>query len=160
MSERPSIVVLRAKPHGIPAEDYLYLLRNRLPDHSVELERTPRRERELIADADVAIGIWFDPELLDHAAELHLFACGAAGVDHPPLERLAEAPFADDGTVSGEVVPPVHDAPFRVVRPPRRRRPRGQPVREPPPRAARGHLQAPALNDNHHIIELELPRYY
>jgi phosphoglycerate dehydrogenase-like enzyme len=89
-----SIVVLRAKPHGMPAEDYLHLLRDRLPDHSVELARTPREERELIADADVATGIRFDPELLDHAAELRLFACGAAGVDHLPLERLAEAGVA------------------------------------------------------------------
>ena len=42
MSEQPSIVVLGAKPHGIPAEDYLHLLRDRLSDHSVELARTPR----------------------------------------------------------------------------------------------------------------------
>jgi len=84
MSERPSIVVLGAKLHGIPAEDYLHLLRDRLPHHSVKLARTPRRERELIADTDVATGIQLDPELLDHATELRLFACGAAGVNHPP----------------------------------------------------------------------------
>ncbi|WP_276258863.1 D-2-hydroxyacid dehydrogenase [Haloglomus litoreum] len=94
MPERPSIVVLRAKPHGIPAEEYHQLLRDRLPDHSVELARTPHEERELITDADIATGIRFDPVLLDHAEALRLFACGAAGVDHLPLERLAEAGVA------------------------------------------------------------------
>ena len=84
MSEQPSIVVLGAKPHGIPAGDYLHLLRDRLSDHSVELARTLWRERELIADTDVATGIQFDPQLLDHAIELRLFACGAVGVNHPP----------------------------------------------------------------------------
>lgn len=92
MPERPSIVVLRAKPHGIPGEDYLELLRDRLPDHEIELARTPREERSLIAD--IATGIQFDPALLDHAEGLGLFACGAAGVDHLPLEGLAEAGVA------------------------------------------------------------------
>ena len=42
----------------------------------------------------MATGIRIDPDLLDHAAELRLFACGAADVYHLPLERLAEAGVA------------------------------------------------------------------
>jgi len=70
-------------------ESYAAALRERLPARTVELARTPRQERELIADARVATGTSLDPDLADTASTLELFACTFAGTDHVPLDELA-----------------------------------------------------------------------
>ncbi|WP_435347463.1 D-2-hydroxyacid dehydrogenase [Haloarchaeobius sp. HRN-SO-5] len=90
MTDAPEVVVLRKAAHGIPIEQYAEALRERLPDNEVRLARTPREERELIRDAEIATGLWLSDELVDEAETLRLFACGYAGTGHLPLERLAE----------------------------------------------------------------------
>ena len=86
----PDVLVLRQTIHGSGAADLVASLRERLPEHEIALARTPAEERELIADARVAVGLHIDEELLAAAEELELFACVFAGTGHLPREALAE----------------------------------------------------------------------
>jgi phosphoglycerate dehydrogenase-like enzyme len=90
MSGKPDIVVLREGTEGLSMEAYADAIRERLPDRSVALARTPGQERELIADARVVTGITIDEELLDRGERLELFACTFAGTDHVPMAALGE----------------------------------------------------------------------
>ncbi|ELY49203.1 D-2-hydroxyacid dehydrogenase [Natronolimnohabitans innermongolicus] len=90
MSTPPDVLVLRTGTHGMPVEQYAAAIRERLPDRSVELARTPAAEREAIADARFVTGMTFGEELLEAAAELEVFACAYAGTGHLPLDRLEE----------------------------------------------------------------------
>ena len=89
MSETPDVVVLREGTEGLSMESYAEALRERLPDRTVALARTPRQERELVAEARVATGIDLDPEQVESASNLELFACTFAGTDHVPTDELA-----------------------------------------------------------------------
>ncbi|WP_306058225.1 D-2-hydroxyacid dehydrogenase [Natronococcus wangiae] len=84
------LLVLRKGTHGVPVERYVAALRDRLPDRTVELARTPAAEREAIEDARFVTGMVLDEELLEAAANLEVFACAYAGTGHLPLERLEE----------------------------------------------------------------------
>ncbi|WP_336037774.1 D-2-hydroxyacid dehydrogenase [Halobacterium yunchengense] len=84
------IAVLRRGAHGLPTSEYAAAIRDRLPGYDVALARTPRDERELVADARVVTGVGIDEELLAHASGLELFACAYAGYDHLPLDALRE----------------------------------------------------------------------
>ena len=86
----PDVLVLRQTIHGSGAADLVASLRERLPEYDVALARTPAEERELIADARVAVGLHIDEELLAAAEELELFACVFAGTGHLPRDALAE----------------------------------------------------------------------
>jgi phosphoglycerate dehydrogenase-like enzyme len=88
MSTTPDVVVLREGTEGLSMESYAAALRSRLPERTVELARTPREERELITDARVATGITLEPELVEAASKLKLFACTFAGTDHVPTDEL------------------------------------------------------------------------
>lgn len=90
----PDVLVFRTGAHGMSSEKYAAELRERLPNHNIERARTPQEERELIADVKVATGHHFDAELLEHASNLELFACAAAGVNHLPLEELESRDIA------------------------------------------------------------------
>ncbi|SHL30672.1 D-2-hydroxyacid dehydrogenase [Haladaptatus paucihalophilus] len=90
MSENPDIVVLREGTEGLSMESYAEALRERLPDRTVVHARTPKMERELVADARVVTGITVDEALLARADRLELFACTFAGTDHVPMDVLAE----------------------------------------------------------------------
>ncbi|WP_231188148.1 D-2-hydroxyacid dehydrogenase [Haladaptatus sp. DYF46] len=90
MSENPDIVVLREGTEGLSMESYAEALRERLPDRTVVHARTPKEERELVADARVVTGITVDESLLARADKLELFACTFAGTDHVPTDALAE----------------------------------------------------------------------
>jgi phosphoglycerate dehydrogenase-like enzyme len=90
MSETPEIVVLREGTEGLSMESYAEALHERLPDRTVVHARTPKEERELIADARVVTGITVDESLLARADRLELFACTFAGTDHVPMDALAE----------------------------------------------------------------------
>jgi phosphoglycerate dehydrogenase-like enzyme len=90
----PDVLVLRRGAHGMSSERYAEELRERLPDHEVVRARTPAEERELIAEVPVATGHALDADLLDHAEELRLFACAAAGVGRLPLDALEERGIA------------------------------------------------------------------
>ncbi|MFC7157298.1 D-2-hydroxyacid dehydrogenase [Halomarina halobia] len=90
MTETPDVVVLREGTEGLSMESYAEKLRERLPDRTVALARTPRRERELVPEARVVTGITVDDDLLDRAERLELFACTFAGTDHVPMDALAE----------------------------------------------------------------------
>jgi len=85
----PDIAVLREGTEGLSMADYAERLAERLPDHDVELARTPHAERELISRARVVTGIGIDADALESARRLELFACTFAGTDHLPLEALA-----------------------------------------------------------------------
>ncbi len=84
------ILVLRKGTHGIPVEQYAAAIRERLPDHTVTLARTPAEERELIGDHSFVTGMVLEEELLEAADELDVFACAYAGTGHLPLDRLRE----------------------------------------------------------------------
>lgn len=84
----PDVLVLRAKAHGISTDGYADALRERLPDHEVVRAATPQEERRLIRNATVATGLEVDDAVLENAENLRLFAGGAAGVDHLPMDSL------------------------------------------------------------------------
>jgi phosphoglycerate dehydrogenase-like enzyme len=86
----PDVLVLRRGAHGMSSERYAEELRDRLPDHEVVRARTPAEERELITNVPVATGHRLPAGLIEHAEDLRLFACAAAGVGHLPLEELEE----------------------------------------------------------------------
>ena len=90
MTETPDVVVLRQGTHGLPAEGYADELRDRLPNHTVELARTPKEERELIAEATVASSVEISSDLLAEAENLQLFAGIAAGYGHLPLNAFSD----------------------------------------------------------------------
>ncbi|MFB6152856.1 MAG: D-2-hydroxyacid dehydrogenase [Halodesulfurarchaeum sp.] len=84
------IAVLRQKIHGLGAESYAEVLRDRLPEREVDLARTPAEERALLREVPVATGFTIDESIVEEAANLDLFACVYAGTEHLPLERLEE----------------------------------------------------------------------
>ncbi|GAB3672693.1 NAD(P)-dependent oxidoreductase [Halopiger thermotolerans] len=90
MHTNPDVVVLREGTEGLSMESYAETLRERLPDHTVALARTPKEERELVPQARVVTGITIDEALLEDADRLELFACTFAGTDHVPMDALAE----------------------------------------------------------------------
>jgi phosphoglycerate dehydrogenase-like enzyme len=90
----PEILVLRQNIHGIPTEQYVEALRERLPDHSVGFAATPARERALLPDARVVAGFKLEEENLDRAENLRLFACSYAGVDHLDLDVFRDRNIA------------------------------------------------------------------
>lgn len=89
MSTVSDIVVLREGREGSPMESYAAALRDRCPDTVVTLARTPEQERKLIADASVVTGITVEPDLVEAASNLELFARVFAGTDHVPVDALA-----------------------------------------------------------------------
>jgi phosphoglycerate dehydrogenase-like enzyme len=82
------VAVLRQKIHGQDAMDYADILRERLPDYEVAVATTPQEERELLREAPVAAGLQIDPDHLEQAENLELFACAFAGTDHLPMDAL------------------------------------------------------------------------
>ncbi|WP_225334060.1 D-2-hydroxyacid dehydrogenase [Halomicrobium urmianum] len=92
--ESTDVLVLRQKVHGIDVGEYAAALRERLPDESITVARTPAEERAAIRDAPVATGVVFDEQLLEYADDLELFAGVYAGYDHLPLSAFAERDVA------------------------------------------------------------------
>ncbi len=90
MSTNPDVVVLREGTEGLSMESYAEALRERLPEHTVALARTPAAERELVTQARVVTGITVEEAMLEYADRLELFACTFAGTDHVPMEALAD----------------------------------------------------------------------
>jgi phosphoglycerate dehydrogenase-like enzyme len=90
MNQTPAVAVLREGTEGLSMESYAEALRARLPEHTVQLARTPAEERTLVADARVVTGITVDEAVLDDADRLDLFACTFAGTDHVPVNALTE----------------------------------------------------------------------
>ena len=88
MSTTPDVVVLREGTVELSMGAYAAALRERLPDRTVELARTPKQERELIRDARVVTGTDVDPDLVDDASNLQFFACTFAGTDHLAVDEL------------------------------------------------------------------------
>lgn len=84
------VAVLRQKIHGMPAEEYVEAIRERLPEKSVVYARTPDEEREILERASVAAGFTISPALLDDAENLELFACSFAGTGHLELDAFEE----------------------------------------------------------------------
>ena len=91
MTTTTDVVVLREGTEGLSMGSYAAALRERLPDRTVELARTPKQERTLIGDARVVTGIALDPDLAEAASDLELFACVYAGTDHLRVDELATA---------------------------------------------------------------------
>jgi phosphoglycerate dehydrogenase-like enzyme len=90
----PDVVVLRQKVHGMSPASYGAKLRERLPGREVAVATTPAEERALLADARVATGISFDPDWLDIAENLDLFACAYAGTGHLDTDAFEAAGVA------------------------------------------------------------------
>ena len=90
MADDVDVLVRRRGTHGMPVEQYAETLRERLPNRTVELARTPAEEREKIRGATFATGMTLDAELLELAENLEVFACAYAGTGHLPLEKLRE----------------------------------------------------------------------
>ncbi|MES3517940.1 MAG: D-2-hydroxyacid dehydrogenase [Natronomonas sp.] len=85
------LLVLRDDIHAQSSERLAALLREQLPEHTVNRAGTPAAERELIETADVAVGLRIDDRLLEAAEELEVFACAYAGYGHLPLAALDAA---------------------------------------------------------------------
>jgi phosphoglycerate dehydrogenase-like enzyme len=73
----------------MPAADYATELRDRLPDYTVRLAGTPSEERELAERARIITSVDIDPELVERATDMELFAGVAAGYGHLPLDEMA-----------------------------------------------------------------------
>ena len=84
------VAVLDHHAHGIPAADYAELLSRRLPDREVRLAATPDEHRRYLREATVVAGKRIGADEVAAAENLRLFACNSAGVDHLPLDALAE----------------------------------------------------------------------
>lgn len=78
----------------MPVHDYAAAIRERLPEYDVTVAESRREERERIPDAWIATDQAIDPELIDRAESLRLFAGLSAGYDHIPLDKLREAGIA------------------------------------------------------------------
>lgn len=85
-----TVVVLRSGEEGLPMTEYAEELRTRLPNHSVQLARTPREERELVHEAEVITGSSLRQDVLDNARNIRLFAGTTSGYDHLPLAELRD----------------------------------------------------------------------
>jgi phosphoglycerate dehydrogenase-like enzyme len=90
MTTTHDIVVLREGTEGLSMASYAEALRERLPDRSLALARTPADERDLARGARVLTGVTVKRDLLDCAERLELFACTFAGTDHVPTDALAD----------------------------------------------------------------------
>jgi len=91
MSESdPDVVVLRQTIHGSDARDLAAAIRERLPERTVAMARTPDEERELLETARIAVGLHIDESQLAAAENLELFACVFAGTGHLPRDALAD----------------------------------------------------------------------
>lgn len=90
IADDPDLLVLRRGTHGMPIEQYVAALQNRLPNRTVELARTPAAERTLIENARFVTGMTLEKDLLEAAKKVDVFACAYAGTGHLPLERLGE----------------------------------------------------------------------
>jgi phosphoglycerate dehydrogenase-like enzyme len=88
--DAPDVLVLRKGTHGTPIEQYADAIRDRLPDHTIDLARTPAEEREAIRDAAFVTGMTLEDDLLEAAERLDVFACAYAGTGHLPLDDLEE----------------------------------------------------------------------
>lgn len=84
----PDILVLREKLHGMGSQECTEALEEQLPEHDVRTARTTAEERELIAEAPVAVGLHIDEELIRRAEKLEYFAAASAGIGHLPMETL------------------------------------------------------------------------
>ncbi|WP_049924768.1 D-2-hydroxyacid dehydrogenase [Halopiger djelfimassiliensis] len=89
-TDRPDVLVLRRGTHGTPIERYADAIRDRHPELSVELARTPAQERTAIRDARFVTGMTLADDLLEAAERMEVFACAYAGTGHLPLDRLAD----------------------------------------------------------------------
>ena len=89
-SDDSDVLVLRKGTHGVPIEQYAAAIRDRLPDRTVRLARTPAEERELIRNAPFVTGMMLEEDVLEAAENLEVFACAYAGTGHLPLDRLEE----------------------------------------------------------------------
>ncbi|WP_440771113.1 D-2-hydroxyacid dehydrogenase [Natronorubrum sp. DTA28] len=89
-TDEPDVLVLRTGTHGMPVEQYVAAIRERLPEQTVELARTPGAERDRIEDVRFVTGMTLDEDLLEAAENLEVFACAYAGTGHLPLEQLEE----------------------------------------------------------------------
>ncbi|WP_323675766.1 D-2-hydroxyacid dehydrogenase [Halorubellus sp. PRR65] len=88
-NETLTVAVLRETVHGIPIDDYVTGLRERLPDHDIVLARTPSEEREVVQDADVVAGMNISDAVLESFGDdVSLFACAFAGTGHLPMAEL------------------------------------------------------------------------
>jgi phosphoglycerate dehydrogenase-like enzyme len=88
------IAVLRQKLQGLDAEGYAAALRERLPEADISVARTPAEERALLETAQIATGPDIEPEYVEAAQHLDLFAGVYAGTEHLPLDQLAERGIA------------------------------------------------------------------
>lgn len=82
------IAVLRRKVHALDTTEYVSLLRERLPECTIQEARTTEEERELLTSATVATGGYTPNEVLEEATELDLFACIYSGTSHLDLDAF------------------------------------------------------------------------
>ena len=88
------IAILRQKAHGMSVDEYASAVRERLPEATVTVAKTPAEERAAVETATVVSAGPFDHELLQEAREIELFASVYAGYDHLPLDAFAERDIA------------------------------------------------------------------
>jgi phosphoglycerate dehydrogenase-like enzyme len=89
-----TVAILRETVHGIPIDDYVDALAERLPEHEIVRARTPSEEREVVQDADVVAGMNISDAVLAEMDDVDLFACAFAGTGHLPMDALREKDVA------------------------------------------------------------------
>ena len=88
------ILVRRGTVHGMSMADYVAVLRERLPEATIERPATAREALTAIETAEVVTGGDLSAEELERAEKLRYFACSSAGYEHLPLDALADADVA------------------------------------------------------------------
>lgn len=86
------IVVLNGTAHGISSSECADALREYLDssEHEITLAESPTAAVDLVSDTEVIVGGNLEPDVLDAAQNLQLFACSSAGVGHLDLDTLRE----------------------------------------------------------------------
>lgn len=87
---RTDPILVYGSVHGLPAEEFVAALRERLPDHEIRHARTPDETRELMRAARVVVAPRITEDTVEAAGELRWFAGMYAGHGHLPLTTLAE----------------------------------------------------------------------
>ena len=93
-SSEVEIGLLRKGVHGISMESYASELRDRLPDTTVRVAKTPPQERTIVKSADIVSGQNIDESLIEEADTMSVFACTWAGTEHLPTDELRAAGVA------------------------------------------------------------------
>lgn len=83
-----TILVRNETMHDLPARKGAAILRERLPDHTIEFAASPSEEERLLPEADIIVGGPFQADRLSAADQLKLYQTVTAGVAFLDLDAF------------------------------------------------------------------------